>query len=55
MLSVDHTPRCYWPLCQIVKVYPGKDGIMRSVKVKNGNCELIRPSNQLCLFEVRQK
>ena len=55
MLSVDQTPRSHWPLGRIVEVYPGKDGIVRSVKVKTPNNELIRPSGQLYLLEVRQK
>ena len=54
MLSVDHTPRSHWPLGRIVDVYPGIDGIVRSVKVKTPNSELSRPSRQLYLFEVRQ-
>ena len=55
MLSVDHTPRSHWPLGRIVEVYPDKDGIVRSVKVKTPNSELIRPFRQLYLSEVRQK
>ena len=55
MVPVHHTPRSNWPLGRIVKLYPGKDGIVRSVKVKTPNSELIRPSRQLYLLEVRQK
>ena len=55
MLSVDHTQRSHWSLGRIVEVYPGKDGIVRSVKVKNPNNELIRLSRQLYLLELRQK
>ena len=55
MLFVDQTPRSHWPLGRIVEVYPGKDGIVCSLKVKTPNSELIRPSGQLYLLEVRQK
>ena len=55
MLSVNHTPRSHWSLGRIVKVYAVKDGIVRSVKVKTPNSELIRPSRQFYLLEVRQK
>ena len=55
MLSVDHTQRSHWPLGRIVEVYPGKDGIVRSVKVKNPNSDLIRHSRQLYVLEVQQK
>ena len=46
----DNTPRCHWSLGQTVKVYPGKDGTVRSVKVKNPNSKLITASKKLCLF-----
>ena len=55
MLSVDHTPRSHLPLGRIVEVYPGKDDIVRSVKVKTPNSEFIRPSRQVYPLEVQQK
>ena len=55
MLSVDHTPRSHCPLGRIVEVYPGKDDIVRSVKVKTPNSAFIRPSRQVYLLEVQQK
>ena len=55
MLSVGYTSRSHWPLGRIVEVYPDKAGIVRSVKVKTPNSELIRPFRQLYLLEVRQK
>ena len=44
MFSVDRTPRSHWLLGRIVKVDPGKDYILHSVKVKTWNSEFIRPS-----------
>ena len=55
MLSVDHTPRSHWPLGRIVELYPGKDDIVRSVKVKTPYSEFMRPSRQVYLLEVQQK
>ena len=37
-----------WPF---IEMYPRKDGIVRTVKVKTLNNELIRPSEKLCLLE----
>ena len=37
-----------WPL---IEMYPRKDGIVRTVKVKTPNNELIRPSEKLYLLE----
>ena len=37
-----------WPF---IEMYPRKDGIVRTVKVKTPNNELIRPTEKLCLLE----
>ena len=43
--------RCNWPLGRVIEVYPGKDNVVRSVKVKNSSGVLVRPSASLCLLE----
>ena len=45
------SPRNYWPLGRILKAYPGRDGLVRSVRVKTVNGELVRPTEKLCLLE----
>ena len=37
---------------RIVEVYTGRDGFVRSVKLKASNGELSRPSALLCLLEA---
>lgn len=54
ILPMEHTPRSYWPLGRVIETYPGKDNVVRSVKIKTPNNELIRPSSQLHLFEAYQ-
>ena len=29
-----NTPKSHWPLAQIVSIYPGNDGIVRTVKIQ---------------------
>ena len=39
----DFTPRGLWPLARVIQVFPGTDGIVRSVKLKTSFGERIRP------------
>ena len=52
LLSCDNAPRSHWPMGRILETYPSNDGIVRKVKVKTPNSELIRPSGKLCLLET---
>jgi len=52
VLIVDeNSPRCLWPLGHVVKTYPGKDGLVRTVQVKTARSLLVRPVDKLCLLE----
>ena len=44
--------RNQWPLARVVEVYPGRDGLVRSAKVKMMNSEYRRPVTKLCLLEA---
>ena len=47
----DSLPRNSWPLGRVVKTFPGKDGLVRSVEVKTATNVLVRPIDKLCLLE----
>ena len=47
----ENLPRNNWPLGRIVKTFPGKDGLVRSVEVKTAVNTLVRPIDKLCLLE----
>ncbi|XP_033105089.1 uncharacterized protein LOC117107502 [Anneissia japonica] len=47
----DNAPRDQWPLGRVVKVFPGKDGMVRQVEVRLGSKVLMRPVAKLCLLE----
>ena len=49
--SSNDVPRSHWPMRSIIEVYLGRDGVVRSVKLKTSNGELCRPSALLCLLE----
>eukprot|EP00795_Rhopilema_esculentum_P017675 gene17675-9329_t len=44
--------RNQWPLGRIVEIYAGRDGLVRSAKVKTLNSEFRRPITKLCLLEA---
>ncbi len=52
VLVVDtKAKRGEWPLGRIIEVYPGKDGLVRVVKVKVGEHVYTRPVHRLCPLE----
>ena len=55
ILQVDNSPRSHWPLGRITDVYPGRDNVVRTVKVKTPSNELIRSSRRLCLLQANDQ
>ena len=43
--------RAKWPLARIVEIMPGKDGTVRTVKIKTKDAYHTRASQKLCLLE----
>lgn len=56
VLLVDSDmPRNKWVMGRIVETFPGKDGLVRTVKVKVQENVLCRPITKLCLLEAIQQ
>ncbi|XP_068707645.1 uncharacterized protein [Montipora foliosa] len=51
LLVDDNVPRGHWNLGRVLEVYPGPDGMVRTVKVKTKDSVFIRPIQKLCLLE----
>ena len=52
VLVMDQTmPRNCWPLRNAIEVNSGRDGLLRSVKVKSKGRILTRPVDKLCMLE----
>lgn len=47
----DQRP-CYWPLGRVIAVYPGRDGLVRAVKLRTEDSEYTRPIAKLCKLPV---
>ena len=41
-----------WPLARIVEGHPGKDGLVKVVKIQIGNSVYLRPVHHLCPLEA---
>ncbi len=56
IVEAENKKRVDWPIARIVKVYPGKDGVVRSVRIrvaKNGKVsEVDRPIQRLYMLET---
>ena len=51
VLIIDNLPRNKWLTGRVIETYPGKDKLVRSVKLKHSTGILVRPVQKLCLLE----
>ena len=52
LIRHDALPPAKWPLGRIIKCYSGKDGLIRTVRVKTATSEFDRPISKLCLLPI---
>jgi hypothetical protein len=52
LVREDNVPRLQWPLGVVEEVFPGKDGLVRSVKVKMARGSFLRPIQRLHCLEI---
>ncbi|GFY23043.1 integrase catalytic domain-containing protein [Trichonephila clavipes] len=52
LIGDDWKKRLQWPLARVIKFFPGKDGLVRTVKLKTQSCTLIRPIQRVFPLEV---
>ncbi|XP_068250434.1 uncharacterized protein [Palaemon carinicauda] len=52
LIKEDNLPRLKWPLGVIVDVFKGRDGLVRSVRLKTKKGEMTRPIQRLYNLEV---
>ena len=51
VVIADDLPRNQWSMGRVEEIYPGGDGLVRTVKVKTKSTTLVRPIHKLCLLE----
>ena len=47
----EMTPRNLWPLARVVDISRGRDGLVRTVRLKTRTTELVRPITKVVLLE----
>ncbi|GFX35206.1 integrase catalytic domain-containing protein [Trichonephila clavipes] len=52
LIGDDWKKRLHWPLARVIKLIPGKDGLVRTVKLNTQSCTLIRPIQRVFPLEV---
>ena len=52
LVADQKVPRGHWLLGRVTRVFPGRDGLVRTVEVKTKGSTLIRPIRKLCLLEA---
>lgn len=52
LIGNDCTKRIEWPLGRVVELFPGKDGIVRVVRLITAKGQLVRPVQRLYYLEV---
>lgn len=52
LIKEDNLPPSRWSLERITRTFPGKDGLVRAVEVKNAESTVSRPIHKLCLSPV---
>ena len=50
----ENTPRNLWPLARVVDVSVGRDGLVRSARLKTRATELVRPISKIVLLEAHK-
>ncbi len=56
VLVVDKaTSRNLWPLGIVLDVSVGRDGLVRSARIKTMSSEMVRPIEKLCLLEAHEE
>ena len=51
VISEDKTPRLSWPVSVVTELFPGKDGRVRTVKVKTSKGSLKDPSSACMIWK----
>ena len=51
VLIAEKTSRGHWPLGKVTVVYPGSDGVVRTVEVKTAPGTFRRPATRIAVIE----
>ena len=52
LIKEDNVPRLMWPTGVVQELFPGRDGVVRSCRLKTGPSCVVRPIQRLYSLEV---
>lgn len=52
LVGTEGKRRIEWPLARVLQTYPGRDGVVRVVRLRTASGEVIRPIQRLYQLEV---
>lgn len=52
IVADEKTPRNLWPLALVKEVHAGRDGLIRSVKLRTRSTDLVRPVTKVIILEA---
>lgn len=55
LIKDDRLPPANWMLARIIRVHPGKDGIVRAITVKHKTGETTRATNRVCRLPIESQ
>lgn len=55
LISADNKKRLYWNLGRVLELFPGKDGVVRLVKLKTLKGNVLRPVQRLYPLEIKNE
>lgn len=50
LVKNDNAPPTQWELARIVKLHPDASGVVRTVKLRRGQAEYLRPVQKICVL-----
>lgn len=52
LIREDNCPRLQWPLARVVRLLPGRDGLVRTVELKTAKGTFVRPIQRVHAYEL---
>ncbi|GFR28622.1 DUF5641 domain-containing protein [Trichonephila clavata] len=53
LIGTDNKKRLFWPIAKIIELIPGRDGEIRTVRLKTQHGTVIRPVQRIFPLEVQ--
>ena len=52
LIREDNCPRLHWPMARVIRLLPGRDGLVRTIELKTAKGILVRPIQRVHAYEL---